>query len=48
MGQWGGGDVAYPHHLRSARQEIKDLVADRGVQSQGPELGDELQGINDV
>ena len=43
-GQCGGDDVAYPHHLGSARQEVQDLVAEGGVQSQGPQLGDELGG----
>jgi hypothetical protein len=36
------GVVAYPHHLGVARQEVQDPVAEGGVQSQGPELSDEL------
>jgi hypothetical protein len=42
--QRGGFVVAYPHHLGAARQEVQDPVADGGVQSQGPELSDELGG----
>ena len=41
-GQLGGWIVAYPHHLGAARQEVPDTVAEGSVQSQGPELGDEL------
>ena len=36
--------VAYPHHLGLTRQEVQDPVAEGGVQSQGPKLGDELGG----
>jgi hypothetical protein len=41
-GQHGGCIVAYLHHLGPNRQEIQDPVAKRGVQSQAPELSDEL------
>ena len=40
----GGGDVAYPRHLGAACQEVQNPVAEGGVQSQGPKLGDELGG----
>ena len=40
-----GGDVAYPHHLGSARQ---DPVEEKGVQIQSPKLDDELVGDNGV
>jgi hypothetical protein len=47
-GQHGGGDVAYPHHLRSAGMEVQDQVAEGGVQSQGSKLGDKLGVDNGV
>lgn len=40
----GRGVVAYPHHLGPSRQEVQDLVKEEGVQSLGPQLGDELGG----
>ena len=40
--QHGGGDVAYPHHLGSARQEVQDPVAEGIVQFQGPMFGYKL------
>ena len=46
--QRGGGDVANPYHLGSAQREVQDPVAERGVQSQGLKLGDELSGDNGV
>jgi hypothetical protein len=46
--QCGGGVVTYPHHLGAARQEVQDSVAQGGVQSQGPELSDELGGLYGV
>jgi hypothetical protein len=46
--QHSGGVVAYLHHLGSARQEIQDQVVQRGVQTQGSELSDELGGHYDV
>ena len=46
-GQCGGGDVAYPYHLESARQ-VQDPVAEVCVQTQSPKLGDELGGDNGV
>ena len=42
--QSGGRVVAYPHRLGVARQEVQDPVAEGGVQSQGPELSNELGG----
>ena len=42
--QRGGGAVAYLHHLVSARKEVHDPVAQGGVQTQVPELIDELGG----
>ena len=42
QGQFRGGDVAYPHHLWSARQEVQDPDAERGVQTQSPKLGTSL------
>jgi hypothetical protein len=42
--QHGGDDVAYTHHLGSDRQKVQDPVAEGGVQSQGPKLGDKLAG----
>ena len=41
-GQCGGGVVAYPHHLGPSTQEAQDPATEEGVQSQGPQLGDEL------
>jgi hypothetical protein len=38
------GVVSYHHHLRATRQEVQDPVAQGGVQSQDPELSDELGG----
>jgi hypothetical protein len=38
----GGCVEAYPHRLGAACQEVRDPVAEGGVQSQGPELGDYL------
>ena len=43
-GQCGGCVVAYRRHLGVASQEVQDPVAEGGVQSQGPELSDELGG----
>ena len=40
-GQPGRSNVSYAHR-RSARQEIQDPVAEEGVQSQDPKLGDEI------
>jgi hypothetical protein len=39
-----GGVVSYIHHLGSAHQEVQDPVAQGRVQTQGPELKDELGG----
>jgi hypothetical protein len=47
-GQRGVGDVAYPHHLGKACQKFHDPVAEGGVQTQSPKLGDELGGDNVV
>ena len=47
-GKCGRNDVAYPHHLGLACQEVQDPVAEGGVRSQGPKLGDELGGDNGV
>ena len=38
------GVVSYLHHLRAARQEVLDPVAQGGVQTQGTELNYELGG----
>ena len=46
-GQHGRGVVANSYHLWSARREVQDLVLKGRVQSQGPELGDELGGHYD-
>jgi hypothetical protein len=46
-GQHGRCVVAYPHHLGAARQEVNPF-AEGGVQSQGPELSDELGGFYGV
>ena len=40
--QHSRGSVSYLHHLAAARQEVQDPVAQGGVQTQGPELNDEL------
>jgi hypothetical protein len=37
-----GGVVSYLHYLRAARREVQDPVAQGGVQTQGPELNDDL------
>ena len=42
--QPGGGVVAYFHHLVSTCQEVLEPVAQGRVQTQGPELSDELGG----
>ena len=42
-GQRGKSVVAYPHHLRAARLVVQDPVADGDVQSQDPDLCDELE-----
>jgi hypothetical protein len=42
--QCNGGMVAYLHHLASTHQEVQDPVTQEGVQTQGPELSDELGG----
>ena len=42
--QQNGGVISYLHHLGAARQEVQDPVAQGGVQTQGPELDDELGG----
>ena len=42
--QQSGGVVSYLHYLRVVRQEVLDPVAQGGVQTQGPELNDELGG----
>ena len=34
-GSRGEGDVAYLHHLESARKEVQDPVPEGGFQSQG-------------
>ena len=47
-GQRGGSDVAYPNPLGSAHQEVQDPVAEGGVQTQSPKLGNELGGDNGV
>ena len=39
---------AYPHRLGAARQEVQDPVAEGGVQTQSPKLGDKLGGDNSV
>ena len=36
------------HHLGVARQEVQDPVAQGGVQTQDPELNDELGGYHGV
>jgi hypothetical protein len=43
-GQRGGCVVVYPHHLGAVHQDIQDLFAEGGVQSQVPWLSDELGG----
>ena len=40
--QRSGGVVSYLHHLGIDRQQVQDPVAQGGVQTQGPELNDEL------
>jgi hypothetical protein len=40
--QQSGGVVSYLHHRGAARQEVQDPIAQGGVQTQGPELNDEL------
>ena len=35
-------DTAYFHHLQLAHQEVQDPVAQGGVQTQDPELSDEI------
>ena len=47
-GQHSGGVVSYLHHLGAAHQEVQDPVAQGGVQTQGPELNDELGGYYGV
>ena len=42
--QRSGDVVSYPHHLEAARQEVQDLVEQGGLQTQDPELNDELGG----
>ena len=42
------GDVNYPHDLGSARQEVQDPVAEGGIQSQGPKVGEERALDNGV
>ena len=36
--------LTYPHHLRAARQEVQDPVAQSGVETQGLKLNDEFGG----
>ena len=40
--QRSGGVIAYLHHLATACQEVQDPAAQGGVQTQAPELNDEL------
>jgi hypothetical protein len=42
--QQSWGLVSYLHHLEEALQEVQDPVAEGRVQTQGPELIDELDG----
>ena len=42
--QRGGDVVTYLHHLGMARQEVQDPVAQGRVQTQVPELNDDLGG----
>ena len=42
--QLSGGVVSDLHHLGAARHEIQDPAAQGGVQTQGPELNNELGG----
>jgi hypothetical protein len=42
------GVVSCLQHLGAARQEVQDSVAQGGVQTQGPELNDELAGYYGV
>ena len=42
------GVVSYLHHLGAACQEVLDPVAQGRVQTQGPELNDELSGKVEV
>ena len=46
QGQCRGGEVAHSHHLGSTLQEVQDPVAQGGVKTQGPELGNKLSGHN--
>ena len=46
--QQSGSVVSYLHHLGAARQVVQDPVAQGGVQTQGPELSDELGGYYGV
>jgi hypothetical protein len=46
--QQSGGVVSYLHHLGAAHQEVQDLVAQDGVQIQGPEFKDQLGGYYGV
>jgi hypothetical protein len=41
-----GGIVSY--HLGEARQEVQDPVSQGGIQTQGPELNDELVGYSEL
>ena len=42
--QRSGGVVSYLHHLGATRQEVEDPLAQGRVQTQGPELNEELGG----
>ena len=46
--QRSGGVVSCHHHLRAARQEVQDPVAQSGVQTQSPTLNEELGGYYGV
>jgi hypothetical protein len=46
--QQGGDVVTYPHHLGAAHQEVRDPVAQGGVETQGLEFNDEFGGYYGV
>ena len=46
--QLSGGVVSNLHQLGAVCQEVQDPVAQGGVQTQGPELNDELGGYTMV
>jgi hypothetical protein len=46
--QQSGGVVSYLHHLEATHQEVQHPVVQGRVQTQGPELNDELGGYYGV